>query len=30
VNMRGKTVAAFVVGFAVGAFLIGGGLWGTG
>ena len=28
--MRGRTVAAFVVGFAVGAFLIGGGLWGTG
>jgi murein DD-endopeptidase MepM/ murein hydrolase activator NlpD len=28
--MRGRTVAAFVVGFAVGAFLIGGGLWSTG
>src|SRR4051794_13315704 len=29
-TMRGRTVAAFVIGFAVGAFLIGGGLWGTG
>jgi murein DD-endopeptidase MepM/ murein hydrolase activator NlpD len=28
--MRGRVVAAFVFGFAIGAALIGGGLWGTG
>jgi murein DD-endopeptidase MepM/ murein hydrolase activator NlpD len=28
--MRGRTIAAFVIGFALGVFLIGGGLWGTG
>ena len=28
--MRARTVAGFVIGFAFGALLIGGGLWGTG
>jgi len=28
--MRGRVVAAFVLGFAIGAFVIGGGLWSTG